>query len=120
MALNEFGDSHKRGMISTVRQTMTASVGPIFAKLSDYYGRSTLLYLCCIFWIVGATTAATSHGLSQYLPGYLLHTLGHASGNGKSSLAVRLLEADSFPVLNYALGLDTSTLRNRVFLQFIL
>lgn len=102
LALNEFGQSANAGLVGTVRQVLTSASLPITAKMADYIGRGFILNCTVLFWIVGGVVVATSHNLGGWLPGFLLYTLGHVAGN----------------VMNYALSIDTSSLRNRLFLQF--
>lgn len=82
-ALDEFGAAGKSGMVRTVRQVLTASTLPITAKLSDYVGRTFILALCAIFWIIGPALVAGSSSLGGYLPGFLIYTLGHVCGNSE-------------------------------------
>lgn len=83
LALTEFGEAGKAGMVRTVRQVLTSATLPITAKLSDYIGRGFMLNMTVIFWIVGAAVTAKSTGLGSYLPGFLLYTLGHVAGNSE-------------------------------------
>lgn len=82
-ALNEWGVAGKSGLIRTVRQVLTSSTLPITAKLSDYIGRTFMLNLTVLCWIVGPILVATSTGLGMYIPGFLLYTLGHVAGNSE-------------------------------------
>jgi SIT family siderophore-iron:H+ symporter-like MFS transporter len=102
-ALNDMGEAGRAGMVRTVRQVLTATTLPITAKLSDYVGRTFILCATALFWIIGPVIVATSHSLGAYMPGFLIYTLGHVCGN----------------ILNYALAVDTTTLRNRLFMQFV-
>jgi len=70
-------------MVRTVRQVLTSASLPITAKLSDYIGRTFMLNLTVIFWLIGPIVVATSTGLGSYLPGFLLYTLGHVAGNSE-------------------------------------
>jgi MFS family permease len=71
-------------MIRTVRQVLTSASLPITAKLSDYVGRPFVIWMTVFFWIIGTAITATSHSLGQYIPGFLLYTLGHVAGNSKA------------------------------------
>ncbi|BEJ11929.1 hypothetical protein CspHIS471_0203890 [Cutaneotrichosporon sp. HIS471] len=102
-ALNDMGEAGRAGMVRTVRQVLTATTLPITAKLSDYVGRTFILAMTAICWIIGPALVASSNDLGTYLPGFLIYTLGHVCGN----------------ILSYALAVDTTTLRNRLFMQFV-
>jgi len=83
IALDEWGITHKSGMIGTVRQALTSASLPIFAKLSDYIGRLFVLGGAVTLWIVGPILVATAGGLAQWLPGYVMYTLGHVAANSE-------------------------------------
>lgn len=87
-ALDEFGAAGNSGMVRVVRQVLTASTLPITAKLSDYIGRTFILVMTAVFWIIGPVIVATSTGLGSYLPGFLIYTLGHVCGNSKPASPV--------------------------------
>ncbi|CAK9783834.1 putative Siderochrome-iron uptake transporter [Cutaneotrichosporon oleaginosum] len=103
IALDEWGVTGKAAMVRTIRQVLTATSLVVTAKLTDYIGRGFMLNTTALFWLVGPIVVATSTGLGSYIPGFLLYTLGHVAGN----------------ILQYGLAIDTTTLRNRLFMQLV-
>lgn len=48
-----FGQHSLLATVSTVRSIVAAASQPAFAKVSDVFGRITILVLCTILYVVG-------------------------------------------------------------------
>ena len=52
-ALNDFKSSAQISTITVVRSIVAAAAQPAFAKVSDYFGRLSILFIAVVFWVVG-------------------------------------------------------------------
>jgi SIT family siderophore-iron:H+ symporter-like MFS transporter len=53
-ALSQLQASAQISTVTVVRSVAAAAAQPAFAKISDYFGRVSILFLAVVFYIVGA------------------------------------------------------------------
>jgi hypothetical protein len=51
-----------------VRAIVAAAAQPAYAKISDYFGRVSILLISCVFYVVGKSSSSTSSTDRIYLP----------------------------------------------------
>lgn len=56
-----------------VRGIVAAASQPAFAKLSDYFGRISVLVFSVLFWGVGNVIQATANNVGQFSAGAVLY-----------------------------------------------
>jgi SIT family siderophore-iron:H+ symporter-like MFS transporter len=53
IALSSFGTSAQISTVAVVRSIVAAAAQPAFAKISDYFGRLSILFIAIVFWLIG-------------------------------------------------------------------
>ena len=76
-ALSIFGSSAQVSTVGVVRSIVAAAAQPLFAKISDYFGRVSILFISVVFYVVGTILQAASNNLDQYLGGAVLYQFGY-------------------------------------------
>lgn len=57
-ALDEFKSSAQISTVTVVRSIVAAAAQPAFAKISDYFGRVSILFLALVFYLIGESIAS--------------------------------------------------------------
>jgi len=52
-ALASFGNSANISTVTIVRSIVGAAAQPVYAKISDYFGRMSILFVCIFFVVIG-------------------------------------------------------------------
>ncbi|OCF41266.1 MFS transporter, SIT family, siderophore-iron:H+ symporter [Kwoniella heveanensis CBS 569] len=102
-ALDELGYSAQISTVTIVRSIVAAAAQPAYAKLSDYFGRTSILLISIIFYVVGTIVQATAKNLSAFSGGALLYQFGYTG----------------FQLLVEVLIADVTSLRSRLFFSYI-
>lgn len=102
-ALAAFGASAQTSTVTVVRSIVAACVQPVYAKVSDYFGRISILVICIFFYSLGIIVQATANNVGAFSGGGLLNQIGYTG----VQLLVEVIIA------------DTSSLRNRLFCSYI-
>ncbi|WWD08493.1 hypothetical protein V865_006605 [Kwoniella europaea PYCC6329] len=102
-ALSELGTSSQISTVTVVRSVVAAAAQPAYAKISDYFGRISILFISVLFYAVGTIVQATSHNLSAFSGGAVLYQFGYTG----VMLLVEVLIA------------DVTSLRSRLFFSYI-
>ncbi|KAL1405622.1 hypothetical protein Q8F55_009261 [Vanrija albida] len=72
-AVAAFQNSGKISTIGVVRGIVAAASQPAFAKLSDYFGRISVLVFSVLFWGIGNAIQATAKELGAFSAGAVLY-----------------------------------------------
>jgi SIT family siderophore-iron:H+ symporter-like MFS transporter len=111
------------GTVSTIRSIVACAIQPAYAKVSDVFGRITILIFCTVLYVIGklcqpvcykglilifyviagTIVEATSHSVAGFAGGAILYQFGYTG----IILLVEILIA------------DTTTLRNRLFFSYV-
>ncbi|WVF68087.1 hypothetical protein IAT40_002850 [Kwoniella sp. CBS 6097] len=102
-ALDELGTSAQISTVTIVRSIVAAAAQPAYAKLSDYFGRTSILLISIIFYVIGTIVQATAKNLSAFSGGALLYQFGYTG----------------FQLLVEVLIADVTSLRSRLFFSYI-
>ncbi|WVQ95751.1 hypothetical protein IAU59_002850 [Kwoniella sp. CBS 9459] len=102
-ALDELGNSAQISTVTIVRSIVAAAAQPAYAKLSDYFGRTSIMLISIIFYLVGTIVQATANNLSAFSGGALLYQFGYTG----------------FQLLVEVLIADVTSLRSRLFFSYI-
>nr|ODN90125.1 MFS transporter, SIT family, siderophore-iron:H+ symporter [Cryptococcus depauperatus CBS 7841] len=102
-ALSKLGTSAQVSTVTVVRSIVAAAVQPVYARISDYFGRISILVITVIFYVAGTIVTATSKNLAAYCGGSVLYQFGYTG----IQLLVEVLIA------------DTTSLRSRLFFSYI-
>ncbi|WVO20323.1 uncharacterized protein IAS62_001617 [Cryptococcus decagattii] len=102
-ALSELGTSAQVSTVTVVRSIVAAAAQPGFAKISDYFGRISILVISVILYVVGTVVTATSTNLAAFCGGSVLYQFGYTG----SQLLVEVLIA------------DVTSLRSRLLFSYI-
>ncbi|KAK1921029.1 putative Siderochrome-iron uptake transporter [Papiliotrema laurentii] len=103
IALSSFGTSAQISTVAVVRSIVAAAAQPAFAKISDYFGRLSILFIAIVFWLIGSILNAAAKDLDVFLGGAVLYQFGYTG--------IQLL-------VEVVIG-DTTSLRNRLFFSYI-
>ncbi|ODO10341.1 hypothetical protein I350_00936 [Cryptococcus amylolentus CBS 6273] len=76
-ALASLGTSAQVSTVTVVRSIVAAAVQPVYAKISDYFGRVSILFISVIFYLVGTIVTATASNLAAYCGGSVLYQFGY-------------------------------------------
>lgn len=98
-----FGQSAQISTVTVVRSIVAAAAQPAYAKISDYFGRISILLISALFYVVGTVVQAAAPDLSAFLGGATLYQFGFT---GVQLLVVVLIA-------------DLTSLRNRVFFSYV-
>ncbi|KAK8850324.1 hypothetical protein IAR55_004241 [Kwoniella newhampshirensis] len=102
-ALSVLGVSAQTSTVTVVRSIVAAAAQPVYAKISDYFGRISILGISVIFYVIGSIVQATAKNLSAFSGGALLYQFGYTG----VQLLVEVIIA------------DTTSLRSRLFFSYI-
>ncbi|ORX38194.1 siderochrome-iron uptake transporter [Kockovaella imperatae] len=102
-AVASFGLTAQISTVNVVRGIVAAAAQPAFAKISDYFGRISILFIAAMFYVVGTILCAASKDLAQFSGGALLYQFGYTG----IQLLVEVIIA------------DTTSLRSRLFFSYI-
>ncbi|OXB39350.1 hypothetical protein LQV05_000779 [Cryptococcus neoformans] len=102
-ALSELGTSAQVSTVTVVRSIVAAAAQPGFAKISDYFGRVSILVISVILYVVGTIVTATSTNLAAFCGGSVLYQFGYTG----VQLLVEVLIA------------DVTSLRSRLIFSYI-
>jgi len=102
-ATSSFSASAQISTVSVVRAIVAAAAQPAYAKVSDYFGRVSILLISCLFYVIGTIVMATGTDVSGFAGGAVLYQFGFTG----VQLLVEVLIA------------DLTSLRNRVFFSYI-
>ncbi|WVW81023.1 hypothetical protein I302_103014 [Kwoniella bestiolae CBS 10118] len=102
-ALSELGTSSQISTVTVVRSVVAAAAQPAYAKISDYFGRISILFISVVFYAIGTIVQATSNNLSAFSGGAVLYQFGYTG----VQLLVEVLIA------------DVTSLRSRLFFSYI-
>lgn len=61
-----------------MRAVVAAAVQPAYAKISDYFGRVSVLFLSVIFYIIGTIVMAAAHNLPTFAGGAVIYQFGYS------------------------------------------
>jgi SIT family siderophore-iron:H+ symporter-like MFS transporter len=89
--------------LNVVRAVVAAAVQPAYAKISDYFGRVSILFLSVIFYVVGTIVMAAAGNMESFAGGAVIYQFGYSG----MMILVEILIA------------DTTSLRNRLFFSYI-
>lgn len=109
-------------MLGVVRSCVAAASLPVYAKVSDWFGRSSIFLAIVTFYVIGTIVQATAHNFHTYTGGYILYILGFAGEHGKDQIhsgfkATRVLKLMS--VLFQILIGDSTSLRSRLIFAYV-
>lgn len=76
-ALSGFAASAQVSTVAVVRSIVAAAAQPLYAKISDYFGRLSILFIAVLFYVVGTIVQAASNGLDTFLGGAVLYQFGY-------------------------------------------
>jgi len=76
-ALSDFGAAAQVSTVAVVRSIVAAAAQPLYAKISDYFGRLSILFIAVLFYVVGTIVQAASQNLDQFLGGAVLYQFGY-------------------------------------------
>ncbi|WWD20507.1 hypothetical protein CI109_104983 [Kwoniella shandongensis] len=102
-ALSVLGVSAQTSTVTVVRSIVAAAAQPVYAKISDYFGRISILFIAVVFYVIGSIVQATAKNLSAFSGGALLYQFGYTG----VQLLVEVIIA------------DTTSLRSRLFFSYI-
>ncbi|BEJ14722.1 hypothetical protein CspHIS471_0404890 [Cutaneotrichosporon sp. HIS471] len=89
--------------LNVIRAVVAAAVQPAYAKISDYFGRVSVLFLSVIFYLVGTIVMAAAKNMETFAGGTVIYQFGFSG----LMILVEILIA------------DTTSLRNRLFFSYI-
>nr|XP_018259907.1 MFS transporter, SIT family, siderophore-iron:H+ symporter [Kwoniella dejecticola CBS 10117]OBR82065.1 MFS transporter, SIT family, siderophore-iron:H+ symporter [Kwoniella dejecticola CBS 10117] len=102
-ALSDLKTSSQLSTVTVVRSVVAAAAQPAFAKISDYFGRVSILFISVIFYAVGSIVQSTAKGLGAFAGGAVIYQFGYTG----AQLLVEVLIA------------DVTSLRSRLFFSYI-
>ncbi|WVQ85771.1 hypothetical protein IAT38_007938 [Cryptococcus sp. DSM 104549] len=102
-ALSVLGTSAQVSTVTVVRSIVAAAVQPIYARISDYFGRVSILVISAVFYVIGTIVSATAKNLAAFCGGAMLYQFGYTG----IQLLVEVLIA------------DTTSLRSRLICSYI-
>ncbi|ORY32150.1 major facilitator superfamily protein [Naematelia encephala] len=102
-ATADFGNAAQISTIAVVRSIVAAAGQPVFAKISDYFGRISILVIAVVFYVIGTIVSAASKNLGAFSGGAVLYQFGYTG----VQLLVEVVIADTTP------------LRSRLFYSYI-
>lgn len=76
-ALSAFSTAAQISTVAVVRSIVAAAAQPLYAKISDYFGRLSILFIAVTFYLIGTIVQAASKGLSDFLGGAVLYQFGY-------------------------------------------
>lgn len=76
-ALADFSSSAQISTITVVRSIVAAAGQPVFAKISDYFGRISILTISVLFFVVGTIVQAVATNLATFSGGAVLYQFGY-------------------------------------------
>ncbi|WRT68181.1 uncharacterized protein IL334_005156 [Kwoniella shivajii] len=103
IALSELGTSSQISTVTVVRSIVAAAAQPAYAKISDYFGRTSILFISVLLYALGTVVQATADNLSAFSGGAMLYQFGYTG----VQLLVEVLIA------------DVTSLRSRLFFSYI-
>ncbi|CAK9786879.1 putative Siderochrome-iron uptake transporter [Cutaneotrichosporon oleaginosum] len=89
--------------LNVIRAVVAAAVQPAYAKISDYFGRVSVLFLSVIFYVIGTIVMAAANSTETFAGGAVIYQFGYSG----LMILVEILIA------------DTTSLRNRLFFSYI-
>ncbi|WWC92118.1 uncharacterized protein L201_007072 [Kwoniella dendrophila CBS 6074] len=102
-ALSDLKTASQLSTVTVVRSVVAAAAQPAFAKISDYFGRVSILFISVVFYAVGSIVQATASNLAAFSGGAVLYQFGYTG----TQLLVEVLIA------------DVTSLRSRLFFSYI-
>lgn len=72
-ALADWAASAQISTITVVRSIVAAAAQPAFARISDYFGRISILFVSTVFYVVGTIVQACAHNLATFSGGAVLY-----------------------------------------------
>jgi len=72
-ATSAFSASAQISTVSVVRAIVAAAAQPAYAKISDYFGRVSILLISSVFYVVGESPSVTSHINQTPLSSYITY-----------------------------------------------
>lgn len=72
-ALAEWAASAQISTITVVRSIVAAAAQPAFARISDYFGRISILFISTVFYVVGTIVQACATNLATFSGGAVLY-----------------------------------------------
>lgn len=76
-ALASFSSSAQISTVTVVRSIIAAAAQPVYAKVSDYFGRMSILFICVFFFVLGTIVQAVSKNVGTFSGGALLNQIGY-------------------------------------------
>lgn len=72
-ALAEWAASAQISTITVVRSIVAAAAQPAFARISDYFGRISILFISTVFYVIGTIVQACATNLATFSGGAVLY-----------------------------------------------
>ncbi|CCF57259.1 hypothetical protein KAFR_0C02660 [Kazachstania africana CBS 2517] len=97
-ATNSFSEHSLVSFVNCFSAIVSAIGELFFARSADIFGRTSIFYICLVFYVVGTIIVATSKGISQFAAGYCIYSFGESG----IDMVMQLLVSD-FSHLNWRL-----------------
>lgn len=76
-AVNQFQSAARISTIAVVRAVVAAAAQPVYAKISDYFGRISILIISVIFYLIGTIVSATAKNFGAFSGGAVIYQFGY-------------------------------------------